>query len=444
MKKLCRILSFLLFFILSAGLIAAPAHAADLEYTATGTVGNVEYFVFYSDPYDEILEAKVYNGVVPGMNVEVSGGATLGLVGTPTTDGEFTMKLTLKTQKLGEKDVKITVTLKPAKEQSSAGTPTVTKNPTGETVVEGGSAVFIAKASNARQYVWEIAIGEGIVDCEALPGYLGEKVKVSGADTQKLTLSNIPLSLNNAYVRCKFVGAEESVYSEYAKITVTAAKDAAPVVTKHPTDETCEVGGEVVFLSRANYAQSFVWQLVAPDGTTYDCKDAPKTFKGLRVFDADKELIVIENVPMALDGYQVICKFTGNGEVSSKPATIHVTEKATEPPTEAPTEPPTEAPTEPPTEAPTEPPTEAPTEPPTEAPTTAPADVPTEPVTEAPPETKPAAQQQTPTQPIPTTGNTDDGGRTVLLIVLAVVALVAIAIAVFAAITVVKIKENRR
>lgn len=330
-------------------------------------------------------------------------------------------------------------------DETSAGTPVVTKNPTGETVIEGGSAVFVAKATNTKQYVWEIAIADAVIDCADLPGYLGTGVKVSGANTQKLTLSNIPLSLNGAWVRCRFVGAEESVESEFAKITVTAAKDAAPVVTKHPTDESCEVGGEVVFLSRANYAQSFVWQLVAPDGTTYDCKTAPKTFKGLRVFDADKELIVLENVPLSLDGYKVICKFTGNGEVSSKPATIHVTEKATEPPTEAPTEPVTEPPTEPPTEAPTEPPTEAPTEPITEptAPPTEPVTIPTEPVTEAPTEPVTEPPVQVPTRPAPT-GNSDDGGRTVILIVLAVVAIAATAVAVVATISLLKTKKNKR
>ena len=61
-------------------------------------------------------------------------------------------------------------------DETSAGTPVVTKNPTGETVIEGGSAVFVAKATNTKQYVWEIAIADAVIDCADLPGYLGTGV----------------------------------------------------------------------------------------------------------------------------------------------------------------------------------------------------------------------------------------------------------------------------
>ena len=146
--------------------------------------------------------------------------------------------------------------------------------------------------------------------------------------------------------------------SDAAKITVIAKKDATPVVTKNPTDETVEEGEEAVFIAKADYAQTYLWQLIGPDETVYSCADAAKTFDGLKVSGADKERITLSNIPLELDGFRIRCRFTAGETVYSKTAKLHVTAKPTEPPTEAPTEPPTEAPTEPPTEAPTEKPQE--------------------------------------------------------------------------------------
>ena len=103
-----RIISLLLLTLLLIGALAVPVAAVDRTYTFYGTVGKTEYFIMFSDAYDEILEATIYNGVIPGMSLDVAGGATLGLVGVPTTDGEFSVFITLKTKNLGTIDIKAT------------------------------------------------------------------------------------------------------------------------------------------------------------------------------------------------------------------------------------------------------------------------------------------------------------------------------------------------
>jgi hypothetical protein len=220
--------------------------------------------------------------------------------------------------------------------------------------VEGESATFIARADNVVSYVWEIAIADASIDCKDLPSYLGKGVKVSGYNTDTLVISNIPKELDGAYVWCQFVNRDGSVTSMAAKLTVIAEEDATPVVTKHPTDETVEEGGEAVFVAKAKYAQEYLWRFVSPEGITYDCADAPDTFKGLQVSGADTERIVLKNIPVELDGYRIYCRFTAGDVVSSNMAKLYVTEKPTVPPTEEPTEAPTEEPTETPTEEPTE------------------------------------------------------------------------------------------
>jgi hypothetical protein len=358
MKQINKLLSLLIILVILAGSLALPAAAADWEYTFYGTVGKTEYFIITSNAYDEILEATIYSGTIPyGMELNIAGDVTLGLAGVPTTDGEFNAFITMKTRDLGTVDIKVTVYINPA-DPSSEGVPVVTKNPTKETVVEGESATFIARANNVRQYIWEIGMGDATMTCQEFIDYYGKGIKITGYDTEKLVIHNVPKDLDGVHVWCQFVGAEDSEFSDAAMLTVIAQKDATPVVTKSPSDETVEEGGEAVLIAKAKYAQSYLWQFVSPDGAIYDCADAPKSFKGLTVSGADSERIVLKNIPLELNGYRIRCKFTAGEVVFSNTAKLTVTEKPTEPTTE----PPTEAPTEPPTEAPTEAPTEQPAE----------------------------------------------------------------------------------
>ena len=364
MKRVCSLLCAVMLLTVFLAPLIQPASAADQEYTFYGTVGETEYFIIHSNAYDEILEAEIYNGVIPGMLLDVSGGATLGLAGIPTTDGEFKVFITMKTKGLGTVDIKVTVYINPA--ESSSGVPKVTKNPTGETVVEGESATFIARADNVRQYCWQFALADASFDASELASYIGKGVKVSGWNSEKLVIENIPKELDGLYVWCQFVGAEASVDSAAAVLMVVPLEDASPVVTKHPTSETVEEGGSAEFVARAKYVQEYLWRLVTPNGNVYDCDSIQNYFPGLKVTGATTERLILSNIPLELNGSRIRCLFTAGYTTASDDAKLTVKEKATEPSTEAPTE----APTEVPTEVPTETPTEAPTEKPAEAPET--------------------------------------------------------------------------
>ena len=364
MKRVCSLLCAVMLLTVFLSPLIQPASAADQEYTFYGTVGETEYFIIHSNAYDEILEAEIYNGVIPGMLLDVSGGATLGLAGIPTTDGEFKVFITMKTKGLGTVDIKVTVYINPA--ESSSGVPKITKNPTGETVVEGESATFIARADNVRQYCWQFALADASFDASELASYIGKGVKVSGWNSEKLVIENIPKELDGLYVWCQFVGAEASVDSAAAVLMVVPLEDASPVVTKHPTSETVEEGGSAEFVARAKYVQEYLWRLVTPNGNVYDCDSIQNYFPGLKVTGATTERLILSNIPLELNGSRIRCLFTAGYTTASDDAKLTVKEKATEPSTEAPTEAPMEAPTE----VPTETPTEAPTEKPAEAPET--------------------------------------------------------------------------
>lgn len=412
MKRITSILSVLFLLVaLFAGSVPG-ARAADWEYTFTGNVDQTENFVITSNPADEIFEARIYSGEIPGMSLNAADKVTLSLTGVPTTAGTYTVYIHMNTHYLGDVDIKVTVIINPA---ITSGTPKVTKNPTGEEVVEGESATFIARADNVRQYRWQIAIADASMDIQDMPEYLGKNVKVTGYDTEKLVISNIPLELDDAYIWCTFVGVEESVDSKAAVLTVIPEEDATPEVTKDPTDETVDEGGRAVFIAKAKYAQSYQWELLSPQGITFQWDEAVKNFPDLKITGGDAEKIILTDIPAALDGFRLRCKFTAGKEVYSKYATLHVEVEATEPPTEEPTEEVTEAPTEEPSEAPTEAPTEEPTE-----------------------QTDP---------PKPTSGKTEapreEGGGipiTTLLVIL-IIAIAAVSIAGIVAFTILKLKR---
>ncbi len=328
MKKAIRTFSILMVILMLAGSFSIFTYASYEELSFYGTEGETEYFIIHSNAYDEITEGYIVHGEIPGMWLEISGAATLGLAGVPTTSGEYVVDITMTTASLGTVDYRVTVYVNPS--VSSDGVPVVTKNPTSEAVIEGDSAIFVARANNTRQYVWEIALGETVLTCEEAAAYFGNGISFTGYDTETLVIHNIPEELDGAMVWCQFVGAEESVTSTVAKISVTPIEKATPVVTKNPTDETVEVGGEAVFVAKANYAIDYRWQLISPEGIRYDCADAPHDFEGLAVYGANTEQIVLENIPIELNGYRIRCIFTAGDDASSEMAHLYVIEKGAE------------------------------------------------------------------------------------------------------------------
>ena len=110
----------------------------------------------------------------------------------------------------------------------------ITKQPTGETVNVGGSALFIARADNAVKHEWRIVSKDTSKTVPASQaGFYFAGLNVSGEGTDTLALSNIPGSMNEWSVECKFTAADgKTLYSNGAIIKV---QDAVPTPTATPT-----------------------------------------------------------------------------------------------------------------------------------------------------------------------------------------------------------------
>ena len=109
---------------------------------------------------------------------------------------------------------------------------------------EWESAVFIARANGAALFAWRIVSSDGtaLYDAAAAPEYF-PGLRVQGADTDTLTLLDIPSSLNGWQVECLFTdNAGEKALSGRASITVypvgpTASPEPTPTPDVTPTPE---------------------------------------------------------------------------------------------------------------------------------------------------------------------------------------------------------------
>ena len=122
--------------------------------------------------------------------------------------------------------------------------PAVEKPPSPEAVNEWESAVFIARANGAALFAWRIVSSDGtaLYDAAAAPEYF-PGLRVQGADTDTLTLLDIPSSLNGWQVECLFTDdAGEKALSGRASLTVypvgpTASPEPTPTPDATPTPE---------------------------------------------------------------------------------------------------------------------------------------------------------------------------------------------------------------
>ena len=116
-----------------------------------------------------------------------------------------------------------TSTPMPVTTASTALLPTITKDPTDETVMEGGDCWFIANYTNAINAVWHFISPDGLTDyryddaavAASFPG-----LKIDNGMYSNLHLSNIPYALNGWRVTCEYSNSYGAVRTNTATVYV--------------------------------------------------------------------------------------------------------------------------------------------------------------------------------------------------------------------------------
>ena len=100
----------------------------------------------------------------------------------------------------------------------------ITKSPTGETVDEGGKAIFIARADHAQSMTWIIVSPDAktVYEIDKCPSEFSP-LKVQGQGTEKITLTEVPYAINGWRIQCYFSGNGGPAYTNEAIITVNKA-----------------------------------------------------------------------------------------------------------------------------------------------------------------------------------------------------------------------------
>ena len=107
---------------------------------------------------------------------------------------------------------------------------------------------------------------------------------------------------------------------------VTPAPAPAPIITKNPTTETAVSGNTIYFIAKADNASTMTWFIASPDGNEgVNAEDISSKFPNVSCTGQGSEMLGIANVDPAMDGWKVVCKFSGpGGETFTEPAYITV------------------------------------------------------------------------------------------------------------------------
>lgn len=120
--------------------------------------------------------------------------------------------------------------------------PTITKHPSGETVREGGSADFIARAENYTEIRWRIVSPDASDTVQAADAPERFGCQVYGLGSTQLSIVNITAEMDGWYAEAMFVNENGYVCTDGAKITVMTGAIEPPVISAQPEGLTLQSG----------------------------------------------------------------------------------------------------------------------------------------------------------------------------------------------------------
>ena len=84
-----------------------------------------------------------------------------------------------------------------------------------------------------------------------------------------------------------------------------------PVITKSPTKETVDKGGNCWFVAKADNYQSLAWHFVSPDGQT-DLTGAAvqEAHPDMEILNATTPNLQLKSIPASANGWRVFCRYT--------------------------------------------------------------------------------------------------------------------------------------
>jgi len=231
--------------------------AADYTYTlSTGeTCEEMIVFQFFRDIIDANFE-QAQGDFAPGLKYDFDN-TFLYVSGTPTTPGTYTIRGKAITEDDSGEKYELTIIVQganddsgveiPVVSQQPALAPVLTKSPTDESVYQGASAMFIARADEADRIDWYLVEPESYsaYTLQEAASYING-LTYSGAGTEVLELYNIPLEMDGWKVECLFTNSFGTVMSESATISVSELKLVNPSIKTQPQNAQKDMDSSVI------------------------------------------------------------------------------------------------------------------------------------------------------------------------------------------------------
>ena len=175
--------------------------------------------------------------------------------------------------------------------------PSVTADPSDQTVLAGGTASFTAAASGnpTPSVQWEVDTGSGYADLSDEGVYSG-----SGSDT--LTITGATATMNGYQYEAVF---SNGVGAPATTTAATLTVQTAPSVTTNPSDQTVLAGGTASFTAAAsgNPTPGVQWEV--DTGSGYTSLSDEGVYSG-----SGTDTLTISGATAAMSGYQYEAVFS--------------------------------------------------------------------------------------------------------------------------------------
>jgi hypothetical protein len=186
---------------------------------------------------------------------------------------------------------------------AAGSAPTITENPSSQTVTAGQTAVFTAFASGnpTPMLQWQVSSDGGRTF-----------TNISGATSTTLMLNNVTAAMSGYEYEAIFTNSAGSATTSAATLTVPYP----PGVTANPKNQTVTAGQTAIFTASAigSPSPTVQWQVSADGGKTFT-----------NITGATSTTLTLNNVTAAMSGYEYEAIFTNSaGSATTSAATLTV------------------------------------------------------------------------------------------------------------------------
>lgn len=137
--------------------------------------------------------------------------------------------------------------------------------PANQNIIANDNAAFFAAASGYPAYQWQASTDGILPFADVVDGGI-----FSGAQTQNLELSNVPIEYSGYVFQCVATNDGGTDTSASATLTVSAPAD-NPYIVNDPTDQSAAAGGSAIFSVTAGGTAplAYQWQVSTDSGLSW-------------------------------------------------------------------------------------------------------------------------------------------------------------------------------